>query len=259
MDLGLMHYFMWLEVWQKNGEIFLGQGRYATKILKKFIMQVCPPMATLMITKWKKIDASKDKEVDPILYRQLLGLLVYLVNTRPDICFVVNTFNQFMVEPKRVHWAVARHILRYVRGTVGYGLKYSRGEDIHLNGFNNVNWAINSIDRKNTSGHYFSVGSGMISWCSRKQRSVALSSAKAEYMAAYTTTCEAIWLRKLLEPIQKKDEGDQVAAIGCSAGTVGSGNANSSTDAAIQRELQYRCSIGSGSVKRSNTVTATAL
>jgi len=90
-------------------------------------MQDCRPIATPMITNWKKIDASGDKEVDPTLYRQLIGSLMYLVNTRPDICFVVNTLRQFMVESKRVHWAATRHILRYVRGTIGYGLKYSRG------------------------------------------------------------------------------------------------------------------------------------
>ena len=116
-DLGLMHYFLGLEVWQQKGEIFLGQGRYATEILKRFRMQDCRPMATPMITNWKKIDASEDKEVDSILYRKLIGSLMYLVNTKPDICFVVNTVSQFVVEPKRVHWK-ARHILIYVRGIV---------------------------------------------------------------------------------------------------------------------------------------------
>eukprot|EP00253_Pinus_taeda_P018017 PITA_18017 len=122
-DLGLMHYLLGLEVWQKNGEIFLGQGRYAIEILKRFKMQDCRPMATPMITNWKKIDASEDKEVDPTLYRQLIRSLMYLVNTRPDICFVVNTLSQFMAEPKRVHWAAARYIFRYVHGTAGYGMK----------------------------------------------------------------------------------------------------------------------------------------
>eukprot|EP00253_Pinus_taeda_P023903 PITA_23903 len=122
-DMGLMHYFVGLEVWQKNGEIFLGQGRYATEILKRFRMQDCQPMATPMIINWKKIDASRDKEVDPTLYRQLIGSLMYLVNTRPDICFAFNTLSKFMVEPKRMHWAATRHVLRYVHGTVKYGLK----------------------------------------------------------------------------------------------------------------------------------------
>eukprot|EP00253_Pinus_taeda_P034707 PITA_34707 len=197
-DLGLMHYFLGLEVWQKDGEIFLGKGRYTTDILKRFKMHDCTPMSTAIITNWKKIDALDNKDIGPTLYRQLIGPLMYLVNARPDICFAFNTLDQFMIEPKRVHWAVARHILRYVRSTVEYGLRYTRGDDVKLYGFTYADWAGSLVDRKSTSGHYFSVGSEMVSWCSRTQRSVALSSAKAEYMAASITTCKAIWLRKLL-------------------------------------------------------------
>ena len=111
-DLGQMHYFLGLEVWQHEGEIFLGQGRYTTKILKRFQMEDCRPMATPMITNWKKIDTSEDDEAEPTLYRQLIGSLMYLVNTRPDICYAVNTLSQFMVEPRRAHWAAAKHILK---------------------------------------------------------------------------------------------------------------------------------------------------
>eukprot|EP00253_Pinus_taeda_P014405 PITA_14405 len=81
-DLGQMHYFLGLEVWQQKGEIFLGQGRYAIEILKRFGMEDCRPMAMPMITNWKKIDASKYKDVDPTLYKQLIGSLMHLVNTR---------------------------------------------------------------------------------------------------------------------------------------------------------------------------------
>jgi len=100
-DLGRMHYFLGLEVWQQKGEIFLGQGRYVTEILKRFGMGECSPMATPMITNWKKIDALEDKDVDLTLYRQRIGSLMYLVNTRPNICYAINTLSQFMVEPKR--------------------------------------------------------------------------------------------------------------------------------------------------------------
>eukprot|EP00253_Pinus_taeda_P031310 PITA_31310 len=174
-DLGRMHYFLGLEVWQQKGEIFLGQGRYVAKILKRFGMGDCRPMAMPMITNWKKIDASKDKDVDPTLYRQLIGSLMYLVNTRPDICYAVNTLSQFM------------------------------GKDIRLSGFTNADWAGSSVDRKSTSGYYFNIRSGITSWCSRKQKSVALSSCEAEYMATSTTSCEAIWLRKLLVNLFKRN------------------------------------------------------
>eukprot|EP00253_Pinus_taeda_P011011 PITA_11011 len=143
------------------------------------------PMAAPMITDWKKIDASEDKDVDPTLYRQLIGSLMYLVNTRPDICYAVNTLSQFMVEPKRAHWAVAKHVLRYLQGTVDYGLLYTKGKDISLSRFTDAHWAGRSVDQKCTSG------SGMTSWCNRKQKSVALISFEAEYMALSTASCES--------------------------------------------------------------------
>eukprot|EP00253_Pinus_taeda_P016452 PITA_16452 len=128
------HYFLGLEVWQHNQEIFLGQGRYATEILKIFRMEDCRPMATQMITNWKKIDASEDKDVDPTLYTQLIGSLMYLVNTRPDIFYVVNNLSQFMVEPERAHWAPAKHVLRYLQGTVNYGLLYTKAGKADVEG-----------------------------------------------------------------------------------------------------------------------------
>ena len=91
--IGMMHYFLGLDVWQRIGEIFLGQGKYAVDILRRFEMMDCRPMSTPMTTNLKKLDASESELVDPTLYRQLIGYLMYLVNTRPDICFVVNTLS----------------------------------------------------------------------------------------------------------------------------------------------------------------------
>lgn len=154
-------------------------------------------MATPMITNWKKINASGDKEVDPTLYRQLIGSLMYLVNTRLDLYYVVNTLSQCMVEPKRAHWATVKHILRYVQGTVNFRLRYTKGNDIKLSGFTNANWAVSSVDMK-------SIGSGMTSWCSKKKKYIDLSFVEAEYMEARKETCEAIWLRKLLVNIFRR-------------------------------------------------------
>ena len=129
-----------------------------------FHMANYKPMSTPMITIWKKIDALDDKDVEPTLYSQLIGSLMYLVNTRPDICFAVNTLGQFMVEPKRVHWAAARHILRYIHGTIKYGLRYTRVDDVRLCEYTDADWAGSSVDRKSTSEYYFNVGSRMVSW-----------------------------------------------------------------------------------------------
>jgi hypothetical protein len=90
-----------------------------------------------MITNWKKNDSSKLELVDPIIYHQLIGSWMYLVNTRPDICFVVNTLSQLMVEIKRVHWVVEKHVLRYLWGVMDYGLDYVRGDGVRLIGYIN--------------------------------------------------------------------------------------------------------------------------
>jgi hypothetical protein len=97
-DLGMMHYFLGLEVWQRTDEIFLSQGKYIVEILKKFGMLNCKPMATPMVTNLKKLSVSSfdSNEIDRTLYKQLIGSLMYLVNTRPNICYAVSALSQFM-------------------------------------------------------------------------------------------------------------------------------------------------------------------
>jgi hypothetical protein len=155
-------------------------------------------MTTPMITNWKKLHASSSQLVDSTLYHQLIGSLMYLVNTRPDICFVVNTLSQFMVEPRRVHWVAEKHVLRYLCGTIDYGLDYQRGDGVHLVGYTDSDWARCLNDRKSNSGCCFGLGSTVVSWFSQKQKSMALSFAEAEYMTTNQASCEALWLRKML-------------------------------------------------------------
>ena len=161
-------------------------------------MEDCRSMTTPMITNWKKIHASKGEFVDPTLYHHLIGSLMYLVNTRPNLCFAVNTLSQFMVEPRSVHWLVAKHVLRYLSGTVDFGLDYTRSNGIRLVGFTDSDWAGSVADRKSTYGCCFSLGSAALLQFSQKQKFVALSSAEAKYMAANQASCEVMWLRKLL-------------------------------------------------------------
>jgi hypothetical protein len=187
------------KVWQKRGEVFLGQGKYAVKILQKFGMIIdCKSKDTLMTTDIRKVRDSDSDPVDPSLYRQLIGSLMYLVNTRPNICFVVNTLSQFQVEPRHEHWIAAEHVLRYIRGMLNYGLRYTSSGDIQLHGFTDSDWAGSAEDRRSTSGMCFSLGSAMISWGSRKQKFVALSTAEAKYIAACEACTKAVWMRKLI-------------------------------------------------------------
>lgn len=103
-----------------------------------------------------------------------------------------------MVEPKRAHYVITKHILRYVHGTINFWLRYTKDNDIELSGFTDENWAGSSVDRKSSIEYCFGIRSGMTSWCSKKKMFVALRSAEAEYMATSKATCEAIWIRKFL-------------------------------------------------------------
>lgn len=123
---------------------------------------------------------------------------MYLVNTRPDICYAVSALSQFMCKPRYIHLVAAKHILRSLCETIGYGLKYTSTADLKLQGYTNSDWAGSVTDRKSTFGCCFNLGSAMISWCSRKQTSLAISTAKAKYIAACVATREVVWLRNLL-------------------------------------------------------------
>ena len=165
----------------------LGQGKYAVEILKSFRMMDCKAMTTPMESNLKLLSVSSSESVDATMYRQMIGSLMYLTNTRPDIFFAMNTL-------RHVHLIVAK-------GTVEYGLKYDMNKNINLDYYMDSYWVDSSIDRKSTLGCFFSMGSGVISWFSRKQSRVALSIAEAEYAATCSTSCEEVWLRKLLSDL----------------------------------------------------------
>ena len=130
----------------------------------------CKLVAIPLVSNWRKIDASGSNGFDPTLYHQLIGSLMYLVNTQPDISFAINSLSEFMVDPQRVHWAPAKHILCYIRGTMEYGLVHERRESVQLAGFTDAEWVGCVEDRKSTSGCGFNIGSGVIS-CSAGSRS----------------------------------------------------------------------------------------
>jgi hypothetical protein len=121
-DLGMMHYFLGLEVWQRSDGIFLNQGKYDVEILKRFEMLDCKAMVTPIVSNLKLLQDTTSEIVDSTLYRQIVGSLMYLTNTRPDICFVVNTLSQHLKQPRQVHLVAAKYVLRYHKGTLDHGL-----------------------------------------------------------------------------------------------------------------------------------------
>lgn len=205
-DLGLMKYFLGIQVQQKTGEISISQEKYTEDLLKKFNMSMCNPVTTPMALNEKLQKNDGAKKANETLYRSLVGSLMYLTNTRPDIVHSVNMISRFMNDPSQNHFSAAKRILRYLQWTKNIGIKYTKEDDNSLIGYTDSDRAGSIDDRKSTSGYVFCLGTKPISWSSKKQKTIALSSAEAEYIAATDAACEAIWLRRVLENLQQEPE-----------------------------------------------------
>ena len=127
--------------------------------------------------------------------------LNYLTTTRPDISYYVSVLSQFMVKPHENHWNEAKTVLRYIKGTLDYGIKYTDASDVELTGYSDFDWVGNLDDQRSTTGYVFSIGSGVVLWNSKKQPAISLSFTEEEYKALCATTYEVVWLRRLLQDV----------------------------------------------------------
>ncbi|KAM1775099.1 hypothetical protein ACFX12_044389 [Malus domestica] len=198
-DLGLLHHFLGIGVIQEASSIFIHQKKYAKTLLEKFGLKGCKPVSTPLIAneKLKKKDGSEPADVS--LYKSIVGSLLYLTATRPDLMFSASLLSRFMQNPSKIHMGTAKRVLRYVQGTLNYRIKYEMGKSSILIGFCDSDWGGSEDDSRSTSGYAFTFESGVFSWASVKQQSVALSTAKAEYVSASEATAQAIWLRFILK------------------------------------------------------------
>ncbi|XP_058775925.1 secreted RxLR effector protein 161-like [Vicia villosa] len=183
-DLGLMRFFLGLEVRKEETRIFISQEKYAKEILKKYKMESCNPILTPMElgTKLSKVDGGE--HVEESKYRSLVISLRYLTCTRPDLSLSVGIVSHFMEEPIYAHWKALKRILQYIQGIVSPGMFYSKIEDYKLNGYSDNDWCSDINDRKSTSGYVFFMGNTAFTWISKKQPIVTLSTCEAEYIAA---------------------------------------------------------------------------
>jgi hypothetical protein len=136
-----LHYFLGLQVLQNNEGIFLSQSKYACDLLRRFHMDDCKPTPSPFQSGVKLVATCTSPEVDATLYRQLVGSLLYLTHTRPDLSFVVGLVARYMQTPHEIHWKEAKRILRYVCGTVQFGIHYRSGGTPLLVGFTDSDWA----------------------------------------------------------------------------------------------------------------------
>eukprot|EP00253_Pinus_taeda_P030370 PITA_30370 len=205
-DMGFLRYFLGIEVDQNENGIFISQTRYVNEVLGRFDMQECKAAITPTVMGLKLSKEDSNKDFDPSLYKSIVGSLMYLTATRPDIMFVVSLISKFMERPKEAHWQAAKRILRYAKGTKRFGILYNVSEHSDLVGYTDSDWAGSVDDRKITSGYVFHMGSVVISWASKKQSIVALSTAEAEYVAATAAACQAVWMRRMLRSLCREQE-----------------------------------------------------
>ena len=208
-DLGEVRHCLGIEFVKGIREIRISQSKYAEEVLKRFGMENAKPVATPVDTSTKlmKPESHSEEDMKQYPFREVIGSLMYLaVGTRPDIAFAVNSLSQYNTCYTKEHWVAAKRVLRYIKGTLRYGLTFKKTE-IGLQGFADADWGACTNDRRSYTGYAFTLGGATISWEAKKQRTVALSSTEAEYMALTEAVKEAIHLRRFLKEIgvQMKD------------------------------------------------------
>lgn len=168
------------------------------KVLRKFNMEECKPTATPMNQKERFCKEDEAKRVDERLYKSLIRCLMYLIATRPDIMYAMSLLSRYMHCASEIHFQAAKRILRYVKGTIDYGIRFSQVKSFNLLGYSDSDWAGCVDDKRSTSGYCFTLGFSMFSLCYKKQEVIAQSTTEAEYIADVVAVNQALWIRKLM-------------------------------------------------------------
>ncbi|KAI3524454.1 hypothetical protein L1887_03109 [Cichorium endivia] len=197
-DLGDLHHFLGISVTRNNSGLFLQQSQFARDIIQRASMSTCKPVSTPVDTSAKLSATDGPLLPDGSLYRSLAGALQYLTFTRPDISYAVQQVCLFMHAPREAHYNFLKRILRYLQGTLNFGIQITPTRLDSITAYSDADWAGCPDSRRSTSGYCVYFGDNILSWSSKRQHTVSRSSAEAEYRAVANTVAEVSWLRKLL-------------------------------------------------------------
>ena len=196
-DMGEADVILGIKLINKFNYIMLSQEHYVEKILRKFSYLECKPVSTPFNAN-SQLKKNKDQSICQDKYAQIIGSLIYLMNcTRPDIAYAVGRLSRYTQCPNKDHWIALQRVLRYLKGTINYGLVFC-GTPTVLEGYCDANWISDSDEMKSTSGYIFTLGGGAVSWKSSKQTCIARSTMESEFIALEKAGSEAEWLKNLL-------------------------------------------------------------
>ncbi|KAG7557929.1 Integrase catalytic core [Arabidopsis suecica] len=209
-NLGLLRYFLGIEVARNSTGFYLCQRKYTLDILTTTGVLGAKPVAFPMVQNHKLALAKGKPLIDPTRYRRLIGKLIYLGVTRPELSYAIHILSQFMSQPKEEHWTAALRVLCYLKNTPGQGIFLQAKTPLVLTAWCDSDWSSCPATRRSLTGWFIQLGGSPISWMTKKHDVVSRSSAEAEYRAMADTVCEILWLRQLLPAL----------GIDCSAPTV---------------------------------------
>ncbi|GKD55997.1 ribonuclease H-like domain-containing protein [Tanacetum coccineum] len=196
-DFGALNYFLGISVTRDSTGMFLSQRKYAMELLERAHMANCNSTRTPVDTE-SKLGSDGEPVSDPTLYRSLAGGLQYLTFTRPDISYVVQQICLFMHDPREPYMAALKRVLRYVQGTLDFGLQLYSSPSSSLVAYTDADWAGCPTTRRSTSGYCVFLGDNLLSWSAKRQHTLSRSSAEAEYMGVANVVAETAWIRNLL-------------------------------------------------------------
>jgi hypothetical protein len=205
-DLGNLKYFLGIEVARSEKGISLCQRKYTLDLLSDMGMMGCRAAPT-PIEQNHQVTAQSGELVNKEDYQKLVGRLLYLCHTRPDITYAVSIVSRYMHEPRSGHLDIVHRILRYLKGTPGKGLWFAKSGHLEVDGYSDSDWAGCQDDRRSTSGYCVFVGGNLVSWRSKKQTVVSRSTAEAEYRALSQGVCEVLWVKYLLGELKLLRKG----------------------------------------------------
>jgi hypothetical protein len=200
-DLGSLSYFLGIQATRNSASLHLRQSKYILDLLDRTKISESKPYPTPCLTSFKMSRFDGEPLANPTAYRHIVGALQYVTLARPNIAYSVNQLCQHMHSPTSTHLTAAKRVLRYLKGSIDYGLQYHKCP-LAVTTYCDSNWTSNLDDRRSTTGFDIYLGSNLISWLAKKQHTVFRSSTEAKYRAFSLATVEMFWLRMLLKKLQ---------------------------------------------------------